>query len=476
LRGDPAGRRLQSGLWRRISTGEAKGKSMHAFPIRIGRRGFLGAGGGLLAGAMLSGRGQSAERPAVTNPRATSGDTAHEPDWAERLTITVGPKEADLVGQTDKALQAAVDYVARLGGGTVRILPGTYTLSNAVHLQTGIRLLGSGDDSILLKNESITTNLSEDSDWYDQEITLENADGFNVGDGVCLRTRDPHNGGPDVLKRTLVARSGNRFKLDRPLRENFWLGQDSTCSTLFPILTGEEISDVVMENVTLDGNRANNANLDGNYAGCVFLQDCNRITMRGVTARHYNGDGLSWQICHDVLVENCHSHDHAGLGLHPGSGSQRPVMRGNRLERNNIGLFFCWGVKFGLAEGNTIDGNVVGVSIGHRDTDNLVCDNEIRNSGQVGVLFRPERGQRFAPHRNRIENNRIVDNGPAEGAAVDVQGEVETIAIVNNEIRETRQPIDRVGVKIGPQTRDIHVNDNRIEGFRVAVADMRAEQ
>ena len=26
-----------------------------------------------------------------------------------------------------------------------------------------------------------------------------------------------------VLKRTLVARSGNRFKLDRPLRENLWL-------------------------------------------------------------------------------------------------------------------------------------------------------------------------------------------------------------------------------------------------------------
>ena len=44
------------------------------------------------------------------------------------------------------------------------------------------------------------------------------------------------------------------------------------------------------ENLALDGNKANNENLDGNYAGCVFLQDCSRVTMRGVTARSYNGD------------------------------------------------------------------------------------------------------------------------------------------------------------------------------------------
>ena len=43
--------------------------------------------------------------------------------------------------------------------------------------------------------------------------------GFRVGDGVCLRAKNPHNGGTEVLKRTLVARSGKRFKLDRPLRQ-----------------------------------------------------------------------------------------------------------------------------------------------------------------------------------------------------------------------------------------------------------------
>src|SRR5690242_6174204 len=61
------------------------------------------------------------DRPPVTQPRATSGDSAVEPDWTEKLTITVGPKDADIVGATDKGIQAGVDYVARLGGGTVKI-------------------------------------------------------------------------------------------------------------------------------------------------------------------------------------------------------------------------------------------------------------------------------------------------------------------------------------------------------------------
>src|SRR4051794_6212377 len=112
------------------------------------------------------------ERPAVTQPRATSGDSTSEPEWAQKLTVTVGAKDADIVGATDKALQAAVDYVARFGGGTVKVLPGTYRLRNSVYLPSKVRLLGSGTETILFKEPSVTTKLAADSDWYDQEITL----------------------------------------------------------------------------------------------------------------------------------------------------------------------------------------------------------------------------------------------------------------------------------------------------------------
>ena len=86
--------------------------------------------------------------------------------------------------------------------------------------------------------------------------------------GVCLRAKNPHHGGATVLKRTLVARSGSRFKLDKGLRENLWAMGTPTAATLFPLLSGENVTNVVIEGLTLDGNKANNQELDGNHAGC----------------------------------------------------------------------------------------------------------------------------------------------------------------------------------------------------------------
>ncbi len=425
----------------------------------------------ILIGCLSLAVAYAGERPAVTQPRSTSGDTAVEPDWTQKLTITVGAKDADIVGATDKTIQAGVDYVARLGGGTVKILPGTYRLRNSVFLSSKVRLLGAGAQTILFKEPSVTTKLATDSDWYDQEITLANADGFQIGDGLTLRARDDGKSSDTYIKRTLIARTGNRFKLDRPLRDNFWKLGNAVAMSVFPLVTGENVADITIENLALDGNRAKNENLNGNYGGCIFFQDCNRITIRGVTTRNYNGDGISWQICHDVLVEDCTSENNVQLGLHPGSGSQRPVMRNNTLKNNDIGIFFCWGVKYGLAEKNIIEGNRVGISIGHRDTDNLIARNEIRASKDVGILFRPERGKDFAGHRNRLVKNRLIDNGGNGGAAIDIQGGTESILITDNEFTETRGPAQRVAVRIGAQTRDIGLKNNMIKGFAKETED-----
>lgn len=401
----------------------------------------------------------------MTVPRQTSGDMAVQPKWEEGLRITVGMKDADIVGSDQRAIQAAVDSLARLGGGTVHLKAGTYRLRNAVYLQTGVNVTGEGDKTVLIKEPSVMTPLKLDSDWYDQEITLHDASGFRVGDGVCLRAKDAKTGRQTVIKRTLVARSGSRFKLDKALRENLWQMNEATCATLFPLLSGEFVNDVRIENLVLDGNREHNAELDGNYAGCIFLQDCNRFHISGVTARNNHGDGISWQICHDVVVENCVSENNSGLGLHPGSGSQRPIIRNSTLRGNDIGIFFCWGVKYGLAEGNQIEGNRVGISIGHRDTDNLVTGNTIRGSKVNGLLFRPERGPDFAGHRNRIVKNRFIDNAPEGGVVIDIQGGTEAITISDNQFTETRGGKSRVAVKQGAETKRIVIEGSESQGF-----------
>jgi len=436
------------------------------------RRHFLSSLPLALATRGLVRAGQEPRAPEVTNPRATSGDPI-EPKWESALTLTVGPDKADMVGSDHKVIQAAVDYVARLGGGTVHVLPGTYRMRNAVFLQSRVRILGSGADSVLVKEPSVKTKLALDSDWYDREITLEDPKGFEIGDGVVLNTRNPHNGSYDTYKRTLIARSGNRFKLDQMLVENFWVHEGATAATLFAIFDGMQVSDIAIENITLDGNRPGNEFLNGNYVGCIFLRESNRIRMRGITARNFNGDAISWQVCHDVRVEDCHSHDNAGFGVHPGSGSQRTVVVNNRLERNDIGFFFCWGVRWGLCEQNTIlDSLRFGVSVGHNDTDNVIRNNEIRRSGQVGVLFRQEDGPTFTPNRNLLEQNRIIDSGGEKGVGVKVEGRTRSLEIARNEIRETRQPAERVGVLLEAETDDIRLSGNTIEGFAQPVVDL----
>ena len=436
------------------------------------RRTFLGAAlGSTVLSPFLS--YAATPMPEVRTPRATSGDQHHEPAWDERLTITVGPDKADIAGTTDRAIQAAVDYVLRLGGGTVRVLPGNYTLRNSIFLREGVRILGSGTDSLLVKKDSQETSLADDSDWYDQEITLVNPDGFRVGDGIILESKNPDTGGLDVLRRTLIARSGNRFKLDKALRSNFWTASAPTVTARFPMITAEETSHFAVENIALDGNRANNPNINGNYAGALWFQDCSDFTLTGLHVRDYNGDAISFQICHDVVVENCDLVNNADLGIHPGSGSQRPRMTNNRVSDSTYGIFFCWGVKYGLAEGNTITRCNYGVSIGHHDDDNVIVDNDINDSPINGLNFRPERGEGFTAKGNRFENNRITNSGGDAGVAVDVLGVTANNSLIRNTIKETRGPAQRIGIQLGAESGSMELVDNVIEGFATPVNDLR---
>ena len=391
------------------------------------------------------------------------------------LSMTVGRRDGQINGSDDRAIQAGIDYLATLGGGTLKLLPGIYHLNNAIYLRSHIRIEGSGDETMLVKNPSVSSPLAIDSDWYDSDVTLTESDGFEVEYGVCLRAKTPHHGGSNVIKRTIIAKEGNHLWLDRSLEKNFWADHEAQISTLFPILSGENICNVEIRDLVLDGNKSNNAHLDGNYAGCIFMQDCEQITIDNVEARNYNGDGMSWQICHDVIVTNCRSLSNADLGLHPGSGSQRPIMRDNYLAGNRLGLFFCWGVKHGVAENNRILNNrQYGVSIGHRDTDNIIRHNQIEGSGEVGITFRNEPNEGRSPHRNIVENNRIMNSGSdKDGIGVDIQGETQSITIRGNQITERREGGEHIGVQIGEKTANILLEKNQFSGLAVGVRDLR---
>ena len=102
--------------------------------------------------------------------------------------------------------------------------------------------------------------------------------------------------------------------------------------------------------------------------------------------------------------------------------------------------------------------------------------NTITGSGKVGVLFRDDaRGKDFWPNRNTLEKNQIVISGDGDGVAVDVQGRTRDVTLDGNQIRETRKPMERIGVRIGKQARDVKLQQNKIEGFQRDVVDLKAK-
>ena len=294
-----------------------------------------------------------------------------------------------------------------------------------------------------------------------------------MGDGVFITAKNTNNGDAVHVKRTLVANKGNRFKLNDGLRKNIWLTGKPKATSVFPLLTSEYSADVLIENLVLDGNRANNVNMNGNYGGCIFLQDCKRYTMRGVTTRNYNGDGISFKICHVVIVENCKSHGNADLGVHPGSGSQRSLIRKNHLFDNSIGIFWCWGVRYGLAENNFIKSNKdYGISIGHCDTDNTMRDNDVIDSGKVGILFRNDtRGRDFWANRNLITKNRISNSGGGSGVAIKLDGQTKDTKVIGNIITDDRGQAERIGIQVNADVGNVQLIDNKIEGVKARVID-----
>jgi parallel beta-helix repeat protein len=394
------------------------------------------------------------------------------------LAVTIGQTEGDLQGKDDKIIQAGIEYLNRVGGGTLHILPGVYNLRNAIHLRPDITLRGSGDRTVLRKADSVVTALLRDSDWFEYGVQVNDVKGFVPGGGIMLRSKKGTGDWQyDVLRATVTAIQGDVLFLDRLTEENFWIDKNATAATIFPILTAENVDNVAVEDLMLDGNRDKNEHINGNFAGAVFIQHCNGWRFKNVIARSYNGDGFSFQVCDDIQFGNCKAINNADIGFHPGSGSQRPALRSCVARGNSLGVFFCWSVSDGLVESCTLSQNKrYGISIGHRDTDNVIRDCTIERNGEVGILFRKEANEFRCGSRNRIENCIVRDNGTKEpGIGIDIQGKTEDITVRNTRLENTAGKNQKIGIRISEEAERIILQGNTFENCPVHIKDLRSK-
>lgn len=389
--------------------------------------------------------------------------------------ISVGRQKADLIGDDNRALQAAVDYIAGLGGGTVEIRPGDYAMHDSLHLHSHVTVRGDGDETRFVKAAAVASPLVLDGDFGEQQVTVQDATGFDVGRGVAIW--DDRAGGFHTTVARITGRRGNTFAIDHPLMADCMVHNNARAATVFPVISGCDTVGARIENLQIDGNRQENVSLNGCRGAGIYLFRGHSTTIQNCLVRGFHGDGISFQQSNDVTLVNCVSQDNAQLGLHPGSGSQRPIIRGCTARGNGSdGLFLCWRVRHGLFEDNLLQGNArYGISIGHKDSDNLLQRNRVVQNAHEGVYFRNET-LGMAAHRNRLLENVIEDNGSAEPSpGIRVRGETNGLVFEKNIIRDTRTGSERtqkIGILIEAQAGDVTLNDNEIQAD-VPVEDRR---
>lgn len=377
---------------------------------------------------------------AVAGLLAMSGCVASHANTVKARTITVaqsGP--ADVVGTDSAALQKASGLLRP--GDTLSIGAGTYTMDNSLFVPSGVTVRGEAGKTILRKSRGVESALTEDGDYGDTFLKVAEPDKFHPGMGVSI-TDDKLNSGWDISV-TKVASMHAPYLIIDPMtvRDYSQAGQHARIRNVFPVLCAMNAANVVLENLIVDGNRAENAYIDGCRGGAIYLYQVRNVAVRNCTARNYNGDGISIQISDSVQVLNSESYGHAGYGIHPGTGSVNTLVSHCRMHDNgDIGLFLCWRVRHGRFENNVIENNGhYGISIGHKDTDNEFTGNTIAGNGISGVYFRKETLANSGS-RNIFRNNKVVNNGNArEGYGFYIEPHAEDLVIQDNEIADTRQ-------------------------------------
>jgi parallel beta-helix repeat protein len=338
-----------------------------------------------------------------------------------------------------------------------------------------VTVCGRGGEIRLRKADAAVSALALDGDFGEEQITVEDATGFDVGSGVAIW--DDRAGGFHTTVARITGRRGNTFSIDTPLMADCMVQNHARAATVFPVVSGRDVQDARLENVVVLGNKEKNVPLNGCRGAGIYLYRGHSTLIKGCQVRGYNGDGISFQQSNDVTVEGCVSEDNAQLGLHPGSGSQRPIVRGCAARGNGTdGLFLCWRVRHGLFEDNVLERNgQYGISIGHKDSDNLLQRNRVSQNAREGVYFRNE-SLGMAAHRNRLVENVIENNGTAAPSpGIRIRGATNGLVFEKNTIRDTRSPGTRtqtVGILMEPQVGEVTVRENTIEAD-VAVEDGR---
>lgn len=389
--------------------------------------------------------------------------------------ISVGVKAADIIGRDEKAIQSAIALAKSKNISRVRVLKGIYNCKNAITLRSGIELAGEGNLSLIRRVPPEESAVMTSINHYERIICVKHPDLFPVGCGITLKGTRRLSKENVTARATVVAKNGHQLLIDKPyLGENFWLEEgEVTINTLVPLIYGENLHDLLIRDIRLDGNIPARG-MEYSEGHGLYLKNCQRAIIRNVFSHNNSGDGIGFEISNDVTVENCLVENNA-MSIHAGSGSLRMHVRNNTIRDNKYGFYYCWGIQQGILENNEIRSNATyGVSIGFHDSHNLIRRNRIIANREVGIEFRAAHHPAQAPCGDTLEGNQIENNGPKEDAlAIRIGYTADDIKIIGNKITENRKGRKSTAVLIEKTVKRVRVEKNEIKGFKKDIVDCR---
>ncbi|MDF2671390.1 MAG: nitrous oxide reductase family maturation protein [Paenibacillus sp.] len=382
----------------------------------------------------------------------------------DKKTITIGISSGDLIGNTNMIIQAGIDYLSNLGGGTLKLLEGSFTIASPIHLRSNVSIEGIPGKTILIRSEEHVTPLAADADQHERQVTVQYPERIGIGQTVTIRNADRSLGFLDTVA-TVIGKEGNTLMLDRELYATISMEPHGIVSTQSSVISGYDCEQVQLRNLTIEGGREHNSLTNGCRNAGIFLFGANDVLIEYCTVSHYNGDGISYQHCSDITVQHCVSSNNGGKGIHPGSGTLRTTIRHCEFENNDSdGIFFCWRVQHSLVEFcKSADNKMSGFSIGHKDTHNMIRHNRFSSNRFYGVFFRNEL-EPMAANYNRVEHNVIENNGSIEMGFVGIRirGFTHDVTLGSNRIVfSDDSPLDQtIGVCAEENTSSIHLEHN----------------
>lgn len=262
---------------------------------------------------------------------------------------------------------------------------------------------------------------------------------------------------------TITKIAGGKLYIDNYLANDYSVTAGGFVVTYFRGIYAIAVENAAAEDLVVDmGEEAKKIpELKGFRIPGVYFTKSKDCLIKNIKVIHSLGDGICVSTCERVTVEKCETAYNTEYGMHFGGHSPWSKGLNNSIHHNySDGLYICWGVRESVMSGNKIFSNGAGqyrngISIGHKDTDNIFENNHIYGNAKHGVAFRRKTESNGA-HRNIFRKNIIENNGtpvervPAEllatlprreliSCGVYINGITHDLTFEKNIIRETRK-------------------------------------